>query len=577
MITKGLKRLVFAICMLVPLAAQADITTTSQNFDDFSFKKGLKVNGGLSVGNTFYRGSDSIIHRDPYALNLSGNLGINLWGISMPFSFCYSNTHMSYTQPFNRYKLDPRYKWAHLLVGYNTLELSKYTLSDHDFRGVGVELTPEHWDIAAMYGRLLKAVEFDPLAQNYNSVAYRRMGYGAKVGYQAKFGGDYKITFFHGWDDDSSLKEIIPEECLLTPQKNTAVSFSVGQKLFKKFFIRAEYAFTVYNSNLMNGEGEVEEGRSVIERIMGKRSFDRYMDAINGAIGYQDKMWGISFNYERITPGYTTLGGYYFTNDVETFSLSPNFRLLKGKLSFSGNVGLQRNNLDDNKAQKTKNVVYSANLSIVPNEHWNASLAFSNYNTYTHIKPQAYPYYANSMDSLNFYQVSRSLSAALGYNWGTKDLKQSINATTAYQCARQLSQDSLTMFSDYVSGNLGFSQQIIPIYLSWSVYGMVNYCNATSLETRYYGPGANISKAFAKGKVNTSLGVAYNIDDATGREKGSLINTSFFASYAIDAKKKKLGSHLFSLTSGYTKRFRANTSEDNNYEFLTSLNYRISF
>ena len=80
------------------VAAMADVTTTSQNLDDLSFKKGLKVNGGLSFTNNFYKGSDSLVLRDPYAFYLNGNLNVNLWGVSMPFSFMYSNTQKSYTQ-----------------------------------------------------------------------------------------------------------------------------------------------------------------------------------------------------------------------------------------------------------------------------------------------------------------------------------------------------------------------------------------------------------------------------------------------------------------------------------------------
>ena len=130
----------------------------------------------------------------PYAFYLNGSLNINLWGISMPFSFSLSNTQKSYTQPFNRFKLDPSYKWVHLLIGTNTLEMSKYTLSDHDFCGVGVELTPDKWNISAMYGRLNKAVEYDPLVANYQTVAFKRMGYAAKVGYAGDFGGEYNVN-----------------------------------------------------------------------------------------------------------------------------------------------------------------------------------------------------------------------------------------------------------------------------------------------------------------------------------------------------------------------------------------------
>ena len=52
---------------------QGAITTTRQNLDEFSFKKGVKVGGGLSFSNNFYVGSDSLVTRDPYAYYLNGN------------------------------------------------------------------------------------------------------------------------------------------------------------------------------------------------------------------------------------------------------------------------------------------------------------------------------------------------------------------------------------------------------------------------------------------------------------------------------------------------------------------------
>ena len=77
------------ILLIAVFSVHADITTTSQNLDEFSFKKGLKANGGISFSNDFYAGSDSLVNRDPYAFFLNGNLNVNLWGIAMPFSFSF--------------------------------------------------------------------------------------------------------------------------------------------------------------------------------------------------------------------------------------------------------------------------------------------------------------------------------------------------------------------------------------------------------------------------------------------------------------------------------------------------------
>ena len=43
---------------------------------------------------------------------------------------------------------------------------------------------------------------------------------------------------------------------------------------------------------------------------------------------------------------------------------------IHGKFNISAYVGLQRNNLDGRRVQRTRNMVYSANASYTPNEHW---------------------------------------------------------------------------------------------------------------------------------------------------------------------------------------------------------------
>lgn len=558
------------------MSVHADISTTSQNLDEFSFKKGFKANGGLSLSNQFYAGSDSLVKRDPYAFFLNGNLNMNLWGIAMPFSFSISNTQKSYTQPFNRFKLDPRYKWVHLLIGTNVMSLSKYTLSDHDFNGVGVELTPGNWEVSGMFGRLNKAVEYDPLKNNIATVAYKRMGYAAKVGYNSN-SGSYDVTFFHGEDKEESLKGIIPDECLLTPMRNTAVSASVSQNFLKYFNAHVEYAFSVYNTNLLNDQSDEVVTETFVDKVFNRKQSDKMTDAFNASIGYQNSIWGLSLQYERIAPYYSSLGGYYFNEDEQNITVAPNVKLLEGKLSLSGNFGLQYNDLMGDRASKTRHTVYSANASYNSGKVWMASLNFSNFKTYTKVKPISYPYYTNDLDSLNFYQISRCLTAMTSFNLGSEKIKDVISLTGTYQSANNLKEDVLNTYSDFYSANLSFSQQFAESAMGWSAYFNTNFCNASQMDTKYFGPGASINKSLFDNALSLGLSVAYNVNKVKDREDGGLFNTNFDASYTIKPKNPHLGSHVLSLSSGFTRYLMGMVSGRNTYESLTNLTYRVSF
>ncbi len=557
-------------------SAQAQVSATSQNLDGLSFKKGLKVGGNFSFTNTFYNSNSEMVYREPYVYYLNAGLDINLWGISMPFSFSYSNTNKSYTQPFNRFKLAPSYKWVRLHLGSSSLTYSKYTLAGHQFDGVGVELTPDKWYISAMYGRFVKAIEYDPLVNNLSTVAYKRTGYAAKVGYSDK-GDTYEVTFFSGKDDPNSLTLYIPPEVDIHPKQNTAVSVNAKKSFLKYFFVQAEYAFSSYNSEIRNRDGEKVSTSNIIDRIFGKEATDKYVDAVNASAGFQNQLWGIAFQYERVSPNYETLGGYYFTNDMENFTLMPNVKLFKGKLSLSGNFGLQYNNLDNNLQNDTRRVVGAANANYTSGKAWMASFGYSNFSTYTKVKPTSYPYYTDALDSLNFYQVSQNFTGTISYTFGEKIIN-SVSLSGAYQTGNTYSEDVNTAFSGYTTSSLSYMQQFPILALGWSAAVNVNYCEAGEYNTLYVGPGLSVNKSYWKNTLISTLSCAYNQNRINGAGAGSLINTALSLTYTVKAIKEKFGKHSFSLNSNLTNRFGTpGQSSNSGYEFLTTLTYKVGF
>ena len=547
----------------------------AQDLDQISFKKGLTMSGGLNVNNTFYSGSDSLIKRDPYQLILNGNVNFNLWGVDMPFSFSYTNSSKSYTQPFNKFQLAPKYKWVKLYLLDASMNFSQYTLAGHNFRGVGMELTPGNWYIGAMYGRLLTAVEYDPIEDNVQDVAYKRMGYGMKVGYTLP-STDVNVTYFSAKDDENSLEYMVPAEADLHPQRNTAVSAYLRQAFLKYFYVQAEYAFSVYNSEIRNESGDTAKTSNFIDKVFNKKGNDRYVDAVSASVGYQGPVWGLALCYERVAPDYQTLGGYYFTNDLENYSIAPNVKLFQGKLSLSGKLGFEYNNLNNQRADDTRRIVSSANASFSSGKAWTASLSYSNFSTYTKYKKTAYPYYTDDLDSLNFYQVTQSYNAMVGYAFGSETLTHSISLNSAYQKGNSEKEDVRMNMSDIVSGSLSYSESFVPVAFTWAAFAAVNYADAGGMESLYWGPGLNCSKGFLKNKLNTSLSCAYNRNRVNGKDASSLLNSSLSLQYLLDAIDKKFGNHSLSASANMTNRFRTSAS-NKGYEFLATLNYGITF
>ena len=317
---------------------------SAQALDQLALKKGITMNGSINTSTTAYKAFGMEQRRAPFTWYLNGSINMSLFGYTMPFSFSYSNQGTRYSQPFNQYRFAPSYKWVKLYLGTSSMQFSNYTLAGHVFNGVGAELTPGKWRVAAMYGSLNKDLN--------------RKGAGAKVGYENN-GNGYSVAFFTAHDISTT---------------NQTAEFAIKQRITKRIFADAAYAISVLN-NL-------------------------FFDALQAGIGYTANTYTIQLRYERVAPDYTTLGAYTVVNDMQNITIAPTMQLAKGKITFTANAGMQVNNLHHTKMSDTRRWVANINTSFIPDDHWLINAGYSNFNTFTRVRPLADPYFTNPLDTL---------------------------------------------------------------------------------------------------------------------------------------------------------------------------------
>jgi hypothetical protein len=548
----------------------------AQNLDNLSLKKGLKLSGGVNMSNIFYTSTDTIKRRDPYQFIINGNLNLNLFGYDMPFTFSYSNSQKSYTQPFNRFSFSPQYKWIKTYIGYTSMTFSPYTLAGYGFLGGGVELSPKHWRVSMMAGRLNKPIEYDPL--NSSAIpAFRRMGYGLKVGYD-KGTSNISANVFTAKDDPSSIKNRPPDGSL-HPMQNLAFGLSGHTSLFTHIILDGEYSVSVLNTDLglktqqTDSTGAVENtDPSLSLKTSGTKRFSAY----SGGIGYQSQPFGLMFRYERVAPGYQSLGGYYFNNDMENFTLAPNLRLFEGKLSIAGNGGIQHNNLNHTLQSTSKRWVGAGNVTYSPSTHWNASFNYSNFSNYTKIKPQTDPFYHNDMDSLNFYQVTNSVNSAVNYNFGKKESPHNLMLSASYQKMNEVSSNTQgSAGSGFVSAVTSYSHTLPKPGLTVAMSYNVNVSNAPGVRSVFHGPALTLGKLLFNKSLRTGFTSAYNLNVINGKQSSPLwsngINIGYSPKKAISGTK-----HSLTFNTSLLQRFKSET-QGYRSEITVNLVYGFTF
>ena len=522
---KSLLILFFTSAFIVGNAQEVDLENLGKRTKEELKKNPFKISGGISANSVFYN-SNVYSGREPFTYFLNGNLNLGLYKWTMPISYSFTNqgSNLGYQVPFkfNRLSIAPKYKWVKAYIGDANMTFSPYTYNGLLFTGAGLELTPKMpLKVALMTGRLNKAVEDDG---NPNTIpAYKRMGYGANLKWEKD---KYKLGLigFYAKDDLHSLKNA-PDAKGVLPQENLVLSFSGTFKLKKNLEAYGEYANTALINDLRaNSNGAIKKG--IASKFLSANSSMESYSAYNAGVNLTLKKGMVGVRYERIDPGYKTLGAYYFNNDLENITLNSSFTMLKDKLSLSTNIGRQRDNLDNKKAKQTSRWVGALNANLKASDKLMITASYSNFTMFTSKQLNQFNTINNNplliqqpKDSIDYKQISQNTNINVNYILSsTKEKVQNINVN--YSLNDMVNRENgivrkggLSRFHNAnVNYNLGFPEKKLNIATSFNF----THTYAASQSSTIWGPGVTVTKSFLKEeKLKTSFGASYNHSGST--------------------------------------------------------------
>ncbi len=562
-------------------AQEVDLENLRKKTKEELKKNPFKISGGISANSVFYN-SNVYSGREPFTYFLNGNLNLGLYKWSMPISYSFTNqgSQLGYQVPFkfNRISIAPKYKWVKAYIGDVNMTFSPYTFNGLLFTGAGLELTPKiPLKVALMTGRLNKAVEDDG---NPNTIpAYKRMGYGAHLKWEKE---KYKLGLigFYAKDDVGSLKTV-PDAKGILPQENLVLSMTGSFKLDKNLEAFGEYANTsVVNDLRATPNGAIKKG--IASRFLSPNSSMESYSAFNTGVNLKLKKGMIGVRYEKIDPGYRTLGAYFFNNDLENITLNSSFTMLKDKLSLSANIGRQRDNLDRKKAKQTSRWVGAINANLKASDKLMITASYSNFTMFTSRQLNQFNTINDNpliiqqpKDSIDYKQISQNTNINVNYILSnTKEKVQNINFN--YSLNDMVNRENgivrrggLSRFHNAnLNYNLGFPEKKMNIATSFNF----THTYAASQISTIWGPGINVTKSFLKDeKLKTSFGSSYN----HSRSSTANINVMNFRLGANYMPWKK---HNFNLN--FIQMFR-NTDQvienPNLNEMTCTLGYNYSF
>lgn len=518
---------------------------TAQDLGNLHSLKPFTANGSVQLRGVYDNISGTLATRVPYSYIFSGNVTFNVYGISMPASFSFSEAERSFRQPFNQFGISPHYKWITVHLGYRNITFSPYTLGGYTMYGAGIELTPGKFRFGFMYGRLNRATTLDTTTLSLAPVSFTRKAIAAKIGYGSQ-NNFIDISFLKGKDDTTSVKvgKNILDSLSVLPAANTVVAISARLTLWKNIFLQGDIGTSLYTRDITSPLSLDSVDDAIIKKIKSVAIVNGTSElntAITGAIGYKAKLYTLKLQYQRIDPGFQSMGAYFFNNDLESYSFAPSFRLFKNKLRFNGSIGLQHDNVQHQKEATSKKIIGTAMLSVDFTGQLGLDINYTNFSN--NQQPQTIRF----ADSLKIVQATQNLSASPRYTilgtTASHTIVLSANLMQMNDFNNYFAQNAISRNVNYKQFYFNYTYGFIPAKIS--VYANVSYTDAEAPGTADKNKGATIgfNKSFFKSAFLVSASVGYFFGTQNGGDNNTL-NASANLQYKF-LRKQALNALLF--------------------------------
>jgi len=317
-----------------------------------------------------YATSRDVNRRAPLGSITSLNTSFSILGFSSGLNIRYNTDDSNLRQSMNQIGFRGNWRWVGIAAGDFSPSWSRYSIRGKTLRGGQVELTPGAFTLDFIGGQARRAVQprQEGQATRRTSAGYSRMVYGARVGYGERTGSHFMLSGFYGRDDENSLDlagitggDIVTppaENLLISPELQ--LSFMNRQLQFGGRGSVSAFTRDVTSSSVDASDAGVPE---FVQNIFPVRSSTRvsYAGLLYGSLDYD--LVDIDVEYERIEPGFKTMGIRSMRDDRERYGFSVGLDLFDNRIRFGNSLDLDRDNLQNTRTRSQNGLNYNTDLT----------------------------------------------------------------------------------------------------------------------------------------------------------------------------------------------------------------------
>jgi hypothetical protein len=263
------------------------------------------------------------------------------------------------------------------------------------------------------------------------------------------------------------------------------------------------------------------------------RASTQISSALDASVQYRWEWLMAKVQFERVTPGYRSMGAYFFLNDMQKITIEPGVRLFKNKLTINTSLGFQKNNLKDTKRLQTTRRIGSVRVNARVTKNYNISGFYSNYGVGQ--KEGLVPI----EEATEVAQVTQNWGINQSLNLQGEDVVQNIMLNYTNQSMNDENPNT-AVYANYTTNTI-FGTYVLT-YLPLRLGGNISYTYTkfalAALNTVFHGPTLSVNKSFFDNKLRTTLSATLFSNKSNEELQRRLTKVSLRASYKLDKHQK---------------------------------------
>ncbi len=503
-----------------------------------------RVTAGGSIGLTAsaYAVDGIENRRAPGMIQTNANMNFNLFGLSSGINLNYSTDESRLRQNINTFSYNASWRWLKLQLGDVNNRFSQYGLNGATIRGGHLKMEPGRFLIEFTGGRSKRAVR-PSLESGFRQPSFEQWAGAAKIGYGQTSGSYFHLSTFYARDGSSSLEE---ERLDIEPRENLTVTPDFQADLFDgRLTLASEVTASIFTRDLNSASLSASE--------VGMPGFvtSFYTPRVSTRVNYAGiadanlnlDLFNIGFGFERVQPGFESLGRGTVRDDQQKISISPALHLLQNRLNISTNINFGRDNLLGNRVQTQKNSEFNSSIQFVITESLSLNTTYGlMLNSVTAEEVEGEVLGSDQSQSSHNIMVQPNLTLR------GDEMSHNISLSGGYMLIQsQFDDPGQTGGADYRSASVTSGlNYTITLPSGMSINSSVNYMTNSSGDMDIENLGFNLGTGYAffnrKLNLNANAGMNMNsnkregFDGRSSSTKLQQITGGLNASYSLSAK-----------------------------------------